>query len=102
MNVNHHWETDYTELLEAHHLLKARYLKMKNKLHEVEEENTRLIGRYEHKIEHQQHQQHQQHNSFTVDDINAIKMQVLKISNSIQETRFVEAWKTLIGFNTPP
>ena len=53
---------------------------MKSKLQEVEEENTRLIARYEHKIdsEHQQQQQQQQQKQhlISVDDMNAIKIQV--------------------------
>ena len=74
LNVNHNWESDYTELLEAHHLLKTRYLKMKSKLQEVEEENTRLVAKYEHKIDSEQQQQQQQ--LITIDDMNAIKIQV--------------------------
>ena len=73
--MNHHWERDYTELLESHNLLKTRYLKVKKKCTQVQEENTRLVARYEGKID-DSHKRKQEHDSFSIDDMDAIKMQV--------------------------
>lgn len=75
LNINRHWETDYTELLEAHHLLKTRYINLKEKYEEVKHENIRLTEKYECKIDIPDVDTKKE-SLYSIDDIEALKQQL--------------------------
>jgi len=76
LNVNRHWETDYTELLEAHHLLKTRYITLKEKYEEVKNENLRLTQQQdEFKIDKPDNDTKKE-SFYSIDDIEALKQQL--------------------------
>jgi hypothetical protein len=78
INVNHHWEEDYTKLQEEHNILKARYATKDQQNQQLQQENTRLLQALETSSLplYTSQQTRVETNIFSNDDIEALKQQV--------------------------